>query len=304
MEPVATPWRTLLAAGAISAGSLAAPAHAGDGSWAWPLAQPAGFTAQFDAPDTPYSRGHRGVDLPGTLGAEVHAVAPGLVSFAGQVGGVGVVTVDHGSERSTYQPVDPTVVVGQSVQTGEVLGTLLDHGSHCTTPCLHLGRLAGESYLNPADRLRIESTIRLVDPNGPVPVPPTGPAGSGVLRRPVGGEVTSGFGARIHPVTGRRSVHDGLDFAAACGTAVHAGSAGIVSTVSRHGAYGNRVVVRHGAQLVTSYSHLRQVNVRPGDAVTVDSILGRVGSTGLSTGCHLHFGARVGGVPTDPLRLL
>jgi murein DD-endopeptidase MepM/ murein hydrolase activator NlpD len=301
---VATPWRILLAAGTISAGSLAVPAHAGDGSWAWPLDHPSALSSAFDAPDTPYARGHRGVDLPGTLGAEVRAVAPGVVSFAGQVAGLGVVTVEHGTERSTYQPVEAAVEVGQEVDTGDVIGTLLDRGSHCATPCLHLGRLADESYLDPADRLAMESTIRLFDPDGPVPVPPTGPTGSGVLRRPVGGPVTSVFGPRTHPITGKRSFHDGVDFASACGTEVHPASSGTVRAVSRSGAYGRRVVLQHGPGMTTSYSHLSRTSVRPGDTVSPDATIGTVGSTGLSTGCHLHFGVSVDGNANDPLLLL
>ena len=86
----------------------AAPAQGGDGSWAWPVAGPSASRAGFDLPDTEYSAGHRGIDLPGRVGEPVSAVAPGRVTFAGSVAGVGVVTVDHGSERSTYQPVDPT----------------------------------------------------------------------------------------------------------------------------------------------------------------------------------------------------
>ena len=231
-------------------------------------------------------------------------MAPGVVTFGGQVGGIGVVTVDHGAERSTYQPVDPSIEAGSSVKTGDVLGVLVDHGSHCATPCLHLGRVKGEAYLDPADRLSIESSIRLVDPNGPVPVPPEGPAGSGLLRRPVGGPITSGFGPRTHPVTGDHSMHDGVDFGASCGTEVHAASEGVVRRVSRGGTYGNRVVVSHDGGLETSYSHLGDVEVRVGDPVTVSTPIGTVGSTGLSTGCHLHFGVSVVGTPTDPLRLL
>lgn len=301
---MATPWRTLLAAGAILAGSLAVPAHAGDGSWAWPLDQPSTFSSVFDAPDTPYARGHRGVDVPGTLGAEVHAVAPGVVTFAGQVAGLGVVTIDHGAERSTYQPVEAGVEAGQRVEAGEVIGTLLDRGSHCATPCLHLGRLVGESYRDPADRLRLESTIRLVDPDGPVPVPPVGFTGSGVLRRPVGGPVTSAFGPRTHPVTGKRSFHDGVDFATACGTDVHPAAAGTVRAVTRGATYGHRVVLAHHSGMSTSYSHLGRVDVRTGDPVSSGSTIGVVGSTGLSTGCHLHFGVSVNGRPHDPLQLL
>lgn len=301
---MATLRRTLLVLGTILAGSLTVPAYGGDGSWAWPLDQQDGFSSTFDAPETPYSRGHRGVDIPGMLGSDVHAVAAGVVSFAGQVGGIGVVTVDHGTERSTYQPVQASVGAGQSVNAGDVIGRLLDLGSHCSTPCLHLGRVQDKTYLNPADRLRMESTIRLVDPDGPVPVPPIGPTGRGVLGRPVAGPVTSGFGMRTHPVTGKRRFHDGVDFAAACGSDVHPASAGVVGDISHGGPYGNRIVVTHDAGVQTFYGHLSRIDVQVGDGVLPETTIGAVGSTGLSTGCHLHLGAAVDGAPTDPLQLL
>src|SRR5687767_3332450 len=78
-----------------------APAQGGDGSWSWPLGDRR-VSNQFDRPDTEYSAGHRGIDLPGRVGEPVRAVARGRVTFAGSVAGVGVVTVDHGRERSTY----------------------------------------------------------------------------------------------------------------------------------------------------------------------------------------------------------
>ena len=290
---------------------VAAPARGGDGSWVWPLDDPQNqhsVDGTFDLPDTEYSAGHRGIDLPGRVGEPVRAVAPGRVTFAGSVAGVGVVTVDHGSERSTYQPVDPQVHRGDAVEVGDLLGHLRGEGSHCATACLHLGRLETDSesraYLDPLDRLSSESHVRLVDPDGPLPTPPVGPSGDGTLRRPVGGPVTSPFGTRVHPVTGARKLHDGTDFGVVCGTPVHAAGAGTVVSRGFSGAYGNRVVVRHGDGLETSYNHLASQSVAVGERVTTSTILGGVGSTGLSTGCHLHFMARRDGRLTDPITLL
>jgi murein DD-endopeptidase MepM/ murein hydrolase activator NlpD len=281
-----------------------APAHAGDGSWAWPLDRPAALSGEFDAPDTPYSAGHRGVDLPGWAGDEVRAVAAGVVTFAGPVAGIGVVTIDHGDERSTYQPVKASLSVGAAVETGDVIGTLATIGSHCAGACLHLGRLAGDVYLNPMDRLSSQSTIRLIDPDGPVPVPPVGPSGQGVLQRPLAGPVTSRYGIRRHPVTGERKLHDGVDFAAPCGTGVRAAAPGVVRRVGRSGAYGNHVVIAHAGGMTTMYGHLARSRVDVGQPVDVSTMIGTVGSTGLSTGCHLHLGAAIDGVSTDPLQLL
>jgi murein DD-endopeptidase MepM/ murein hydrolase activator NlpD len=283
--------------------AASAPAQGGDGSWSWPV-DDRRVSNQFDRPDTEYSAGHRGVDLSGRVGEPVRAVARGRVTFAGSVAGVGVVTVDHGRERSTYQPVEPGVKRGDTVSAGEVLGRLVARGSHCAIACLHLGRLESESYLDPLGRLASVSHVRLVDPDGPVPAPPSGPAGDGTLRRPVGGPITSAFGPRVHPVTGARKLHDGADFGVPCGTPVHAAGDGVVVSRRFSGAYGNRVVVRHGGGLETSYNHLASQSVSIGQRVTTSTIVGRVGSTGLSTGCHLHFMARRGGRLVDPMSLL
>jgi murein DD-endopeptidase MepM/ murein hydrolase activator NlpD len=287
--------------------TVATPARGGDGSWEWPLDDHR-VASEFDLPDTEYTAGHRGIDLPGHVGEPVRAVAAGRVTFAGSVAGVGVVTVDHGSERSTYQPVDPRVSRGDAVEVGDQLGQLRADGSHCATACLHLGRLEADSrsraYLDPLDRLGSGSHVRLVDPDGPLPTPPVGPSGDGALRRPVGGPITSPYGTRIHPVTGAPKLHDGTDFGVPCGTPVHAAGSGTVVSRGFSGAYGNRVVVRHGDELETSYNHLASQSVAVGQRVTTSTIIGRVGSTGLSTGCHLHFMSRRGGQLIDPMTLL
>jgi murein DD-endopeptidase MepM/ murein hydrolase activator NlpD len=282
-------------------------ARAADGPpWSWPLGSRA-VGADFDLPDGPYRAGHRGVDLPGRAGEPVRAVAPGRVVFSGVVAGVGVVSVDHGAERSTYQPVVRRVVrKGDAVDGGEVLGRLDAAGSHCVGPCLHLGRLEGERYLDPRERLTGASRFVLVDPEGPLPRPAStalggggGPVGD--LARPVGGPVTSAFGMRVHPVTGVRKLHDGVDLGAPCGTPVRAARAGTVRSAGHDGAYGIRVVVDHGRGVETGYAHLTGASVSPGDRVTTSSTLGTVGSTGLSTGCHLHFMVVRGGVAVDPM---
>lgn len=284
-------------------GTSAAPAHAGDGSWAWPLGVHR-VVGEFDPPDTEYSAGHRGIDLPGQVGEPVRAVASGRVTFAGPVAGIGVVTVDHGGERSTYQPIDPAVHRGDVVETGDLLGHLRGAGSHCAAACLHLGRLESESYLDPLDRLAVASHVRLVDPDGSLPTPPEGSSGNGTLRRPVGGPITSPFGMRVHPVTGVRKLHDGTDFGVPCGTPVHAAGTGVVVGRGSGGAYGNRVAIRHGGGLETSYNHLADQSVSVGQRVTTSTVVGHVGSTGLSTGCHLHFMARRDGRVIDPLTLV
>lgn len=287
--------RLLLAALLLLA---AAPAHAAPPRWTWPLSDTA-VERGFEPPASEYGAGNRGVDLRGEAGEAVRAVAAGRVTFAGQVGGVPVVVVDHGAERSTYQPVTAGVRVGDAVRAGEPVGRLVVEHSHCAPrACLHLGRLAGDEYLDPLAALGA-GRFRLVDPDGPLPQPPAG-EWSGELERPVAGPVTSAFGMRVHPVTGVRKLHDGTDIAAPCGTPVRAAAAGTVSSASFAGAYGNRVDVGHG-DAVTGYAHLSAMDVRPGQSVAAGDVVGRVGSTGSSTGCHLHLMLVVGGTPVDPL---
>lgn len=265
--------------------------------WAWPLDDHT-VGERFDPPTTEYGPGHRGVDLPGSPGDSVHAVAAGRVTFAGSVAGTPVVTIEHGRERSTYQPVNARVAAGDAVAAGDVIGILLGAPSHCDGACLHLGRLVGDDYLDPLELLG-ERRFRLIDPNGKPPDPPAG-VGDGSLQRPVGGPVTSAFGMRVHPITGVRKLHDGSDFGVPCGTPVHAAGAGIVVKRSTSSAYGNRIVVRHQPGFETSYNHLDSQSVIVGRRVRPGDVVGRVGSTGLSTGCHLHFMTTKDGKPLNP----
>ncbi len=107
---------------------------------------------RFDPPDDPWGAGHRGVDLLGTPGQQVHAALPGRVTFAGMLAGRGVVVVDHGDTRTTYEPVAAGVSVGDAVAAGAPIGLLTVTGSHCfPRACLHWGWLRGETYLDPLD---------------------------------------------------------------------------------------------------------------------------------------------------------
>lgn len=267
--------------------------------WSWPL-DGRQVGERFDPPADRYGPGHRGVDLRGGVGDAVHAVAAGRVTFAGQVGGVPVITIDHGQERSTYQPVAAAVQVGDAVEARERIGTLIGEHSHCAGACLHLGRLAGADYLDPLELLSA-ARFRLISPDG---TPPGPPSTAETLTRPVGGPVTSAFGMRVHPITGVRSLHDGTDFGVPCGTPVHAASAGLVVGSGTNGAYGQQVTVSHGPGLQTSYSHLSRRGVSAGDRVGAGEVVGHVGSSGSSTGCHLHFSVNRDGELVDPMSLL
>jgi murein DD-endopeptidase MepM/ murein hydrolase activator NlpD len=131
------------------------------------------------------------------------------------------------------------------------------------------------------------------------------PVQTGVLLRPVGGPVTSPFGMRVHPITGVTKLHTGTDFGAACGTPIRAARGGTVLAAEFNTAYGWRTVIIHGevggVLLTTTYNHQQYLGVDPGQQVQAGEVIGQVGTTGYSTGCHLHFELIVNSDVVDPL---
>jgi murein DD-endopeptidase MepM/ murein hydrolase activator NlpD len=121
---------------------------------------------------------------------------------------------------------------------------------------------------------------------------------------PVRGVITSRFGHRRDPITRARRMHRGVDFAAPRGTEVYAAAPGIVAQARRLGGYGLVVIIDHGSGMQTRYAHLRKANVRRGDVVDPDTLIGAVGTTGRSTGPHLHFELWRNGRAVDPLAWL
>jgi murein DD-endopeptidase MepM/ murein hydrolase activator NlpD len=121
---------------------------------------------------------------------------------------------------------------------------------------------------------------------------------------PVAVEVGSGFGFRTDPFNGRAALHMGLDFPADNGTPITAAAGGIVVTREWHPAYGNLLEIDHGNGLVTRYAHCASIEVARGALVKRGQLVARVGSTGRSTGSHLHFEVLVDGAPQDPARFL
>ncbi len=120
----------------------------------------------------------------------------------------------------------------------------------------------------------------------------------------LGGRVGSAFGFRIDPITGRSALHTGLDFPADVGVPILAAAGGVVVVQETHPAYGNMVEIDHGNDLITRYAHASNVFVKTGDIVKRGQKIAEVGSTGRSTGPHLHFEVWVSGVPQDPSRFL
>jgi murein DD-endopeptidase MepM/ murein hydrolase activator NlpD len=125
-------------------------------------------------------------------------------------------------------------------------------------------------------------------------------------RKPVIGEVefTSGFGVRNDPFLGRPAMHTGLDFRAATGDPVRATANGKVVSSGWTGGYGRMVEIDHGNGLSTRYGHLSEINVKVGDLIRIGQVVGAVGSTGRSTGPHLHYETRIDGEAVDPQKFL
>ncbi len=119
-----------------------------------------------------------------------------------------------------------------------------------------------------------------------------------------GGVVGSGFGWRIDPFAGTSAMHEGLDFPAAVGTPIYAAAGGVVVVQQAHPNYGNMVEIDHGNDLLTRYGHASRVFVKSGDVVKRGQKIAEIGTTGRSTGPHLHFEVRVRGVAQDPQKFL
>lgn len=295
------------------------PAMAGPPGLLRPV--PGELVRAFDAPAGPYSAGHRGADLLAPPGTAVLAAADGVVAFVGVVAGRPTVSIDHStggdSWRTTYQPVHGTVRAGQRVSRGDRIGWTTA-SQECASGCLHWGLRRGhDEYLDPMAWLSADG-VRLLPadarPAEAVGTAPAGlmamlrsqpmPASSSGLVRPVSGPTTSPFGMRLHPVLHVWKLHDGMDFGVPCGTPVGSAAAGRVVLVEHNIAYGLRVIVDHGTvggrSIRTSYNHLSSTNVGMGQAVTQRQAIGAVGSTGYSTGCHLHLMTWVNGAITNP----
>jgi len=118
--------------------------------------------------------------------------------------------------------------------------------------------------------------------------------------RPAKGWISSNFGYRISPFTGRRELHAAFDIANREGTEIHAPANGVVTFVGKKGPYGNLVIIDHGYGLVTRYGHLKSIDVKKGAKVSRGEIIAKMGNTGRSTGPHVHYEVRLNGVPVNP----
>jgi murein DD-endopeptidase MepM/ murein hydrolase activator NlpD len=148
-----------------------------------------------------------------------------------------------------------------------------------------------------AEQIRIAALSKSAGSQGPVDPQATGPLSWPLPGRAAGG----GVGWRVHPVYKYKSCHTGVDSGAPSGTPIRSAATGVVlsTTVSR--AYGNMTLIDHGGGMVTMYAHQSRFGVSPGQVVLNQEVIGYIGSTGFSTGPHLHFEVHLNGVPYNPM---
>lgn len=279
----------------------------------------------FDPPSERWQAGHRGVDVAAPVGTDVVATADGTISFAGAVAGRNVLVIDHGEVRTTLEPVTALVPVGSVVRAGQVIGRL-DAGHDCRRPgatCIHVGLRRGEEYLRPNFVFAAPGPVRLLPASAPGevrtrarqraeaaaamaaddagPAPPPGASG---FVRPATGPITSRFGMRRHPVLGVWKLHDGTDYGAGCGSPLRSIAPGRVTQSYFNRGYGNRLLIDHGTvrghHIQSAYNHAIRFTVSPGQQVSAGQVIGLSGTTGYSTGCHLHFQMWVDGRLVNP----
>ncbi len=128
--------------------------------------------------------------------------------------------------------------------------------------------------------------------------------GSGILAYPSDARISSPFGWRTHPILGYRRLHSGMDFAGSYGSTIRAADSGTVIFAGWYGGYGKTVIINHGRGMSTLYGHSSQLYVSEGQTVKKGQAIAAVGSTGLSTGPHLHFEVRKNGTPVNPANYL
>lgn len=288
-----------------------ADAHADPPGRPWPIT---GVVVRgFQTGEHDWSPGHRGIDILGANEQTVHAPADGVVAWVGVIDGVPMMSIDHpDGTRTTYQPVEALLPRSAPVASGQAIAIVKP--GHCPDQiCLHFGVKRGDHYLDPLDWLggRASGQVRLLPADAKLTATaPPGPADSAIVGvppsgLPVDGPITSGFGYRISPISGANELHDGIDIGAGCGQPVVLTRPGQVIFTGVAGGYGLRVEVDHGmvngVHLATNYNHLSQILVGPGQTVTPGQTIALVGTTGWSTGCHLHWGATADGLAVDPL---
>ncbi len=166
------------------------------------------------------------------------------------------------------------------------------------------GELAALGKEETSIRRKIAAAARAAAAAEEHPATAASGGGSGRLYRPIPGPIESGFGLRVHPITGKTRMHNGLDMHGTAGDPIRAAADGRVIFSGVKGGYGNAIMIDHGGGMVTLYAHQSKLLVREGDRVKAGDVIGLIGSTGLSTGPHLHFEVRINGSPVDAAKYL
>ncbi|GAF27404.1 membrane proteins related to metalloendopeptidases [Moorella thermoacetica Y72] len=169
-----------------------------------------------------------------------------------------------------------------------------------------LGEVLNNLRFNEAQQEKVKNILQ-VDLSFLLGTDPGVPSGwtpvEGGVKWPTPGisTITSPFGPRVDPVRGGSSFHTGVDIAAPMGTPVHAAADGVVAVAGWMGNFGNAVYIQHAGDMVTIYAHLSQIAVQRGQQVKAGEVIAYSGSTGKSTGPHLHFEVRLHGQPVNPI---
>lgn len=187
--------------------------------------------------------------------------------------------------------------------TQSLVGRLPSHEpwqGHPGTKSPAMGGSSGGGGTGSGDGIEAEGGGGEVDDTPPANVPDDGTK----FCIPVNAQCGSPFGFRIHPIKKVRKMHTGVDFRVGMGNPIYASKGGVVTFAGRKGGYGNVVIIDHGQGMSTFYAHQSQIMVRKGQQVKQMQQVGRVGSTGQSTGPHLHFEVRQGGNPINPAQVI
>ena len=200
-----------------------------------------------------------------------------------------------GAQPAPVQPATAQFVAAPAAMTQPSLTLVWPGAIDVLLGSKHLGPAPTPAPAEPEHDLADAPNLGSV---ATAPVDPTSVLASGFVR-PVEGPITSRFGPRFHPILQVWKLHTGTDIGAACGTPVKAAKDGTVTSAGVAGGYGNRVVLDHGQGLATTYNHLTSYAAAVGMQVRQGQVIGYVGTTGLSTGCHLHFEVMVNGVLVD-----
>lgn len=264
------------------------------------------------------SERHHGTDIMAAKGTPVVAVTNGRVVRAGwnDLGGWSVMLVGDDGVRHYYAHLAerPSLSEGQAVYRGQAIGAVGDSGEGPEgtvgkmAPHLHYAIYTGENpelVTNPFPYLMHWLGGDDSDHVGISPVdPPADWVPVDGFAWPAEGPITSRFGMRVSPIDGVNRLHAGIDLGVSYGVPIRASKAGTVRTAGWSDVYGWVVVVDHGDGYTTLYAHNSELLVRVQDQVQQGQVVSRAGSTGWSTGTHLHFETHFRGTPIDPLLLL